>query len=591
MPIYLKSARCFPNECYTCKSRENLIRCKCNMISYCSEDHRQQHLSIHEDFCRAIKALLEKKGITHIYQELNDIYGPEWNTKRKEIRKEIIMKLRGLEGALSPLENFMFYSPRICFDCHETKQEDLINCPHCPIASFCKEHENDKIHEEYCKVMNTYLNVLTTAEKLNIDLDFLSSAFPFTGEKADAIDDLTMTYKTSRTIIFGPMSKSDKIFLINFIDFASKLNNALQKIHDTIPEELTIHIDELTYDFAVAIVNYWEFLLHLNPRIKKLKIVMTTSRDPSRFKKSLCKNCHLEGRNFILEASAKSYEDYMLDENYQEPDILFYVQINIKKMSQGFNKWRELNCPIILQFDSNSNFCQAQHILSSSRAKFRFIHEGQLKTPFGTLSSIENKDYFIIFQSKENNVLQKSSDSVTGGICEGKIGTNTTEILADRNKNKESNKERKSVDYVKPSASSSKRSFAAISGPGEEEKGEKNKKSKTENCKNCKNCSKSNDKENSDPKGEEGKIKKKNDKVNSSQSYLIKRISYLENEIEDLRQQLNLSVNEVTKLQTKLDQLSFNLNKKEKVIKKLLCVIVDNEDIKIEDTDSSENNI
>ncbi|XP_043478097.1 uncharacterized protein LOC122508678 [Leptopilina heterotoma] len=519
MPIYTKSSRCFPNECYICKSRENLIRCECNMISYCSEDHRQQHLSIHEEFCTAIKELLKKKGITHIYQELNTIDGFEWIKKRDKIRKEIIRQLKGLEGTLSPLENFMFYTPRICYECCETK-ENLINCPNCPIASFCKEHEESETHEEYCKVMNTYLNVLTTAEKLNIDLDFLSSGFPFTGEKGDSLDELTVTYKTIDMDPYVFISSECKIFLTNFIDLTSKINNALQKIHDTFPEELTIHIDDFTYDISVGVVNFWEFLLHLNPGIKKLKIVMTTSRDASRLKKSICKNCHLEKRNFILETLEKSYEDYMLEENYQEPNLLFYVQINIKSISERLNKWSELNCPIILQFDSNSNFCEAQHFLSSSRAKFRFIHEGQLKTPFSTLSSIENKDYFIILQSKGSKELEKSVCSARGEICEEKIGTK--------------------------SKRSSKRSFATISEAGEEEKGEKNKKSKTENC------SKSIDKENFDP-NEEGIVAKKNVEVNSSQSFLIEHISFLNNEIEGLRKQLNLSINEVTKLQTKLD--------------------------------------
>ncbi|XP_043472765.1 uncharacterized protein LOC122505319 [Leptopilina heterotoma] len=264
---------------------------------------------------------------------------------------------------------------------------------------------------------------------------------------------------------------------------------------------------------------------------------MTTIPDPSGLKTSLCKNCHSEGRNFILEVSKKSYENYMLDENYQEPDILIYVEINIQRLSQGLNKWSELNCPIILQFDSHSDFCKAQHFLSSSRAKFRFIHEGQLKTPFSTLSSIDNEDYFIILQSKVDKILQKSVCSTTGEI------------------NKKTNT---------PASSSSKRSFVAISEPADEEEGKKNKKSKTENC------SKSIDAENFDPNVEEGKIAKKNDKVNS-QSYLIEHISYLKNENEGLRQQLNSSVNEVTKLQTKLNQVTSDLEK-------ILRGIVDSEE-------------
>ncbi|XP_043478091.1 uncharacterized protein LOC122508674 [Leptopilina heterotoma] len=437
--IYIKSARCFPNECYICKSRENLRRCECNTISYCSEDHRQQHLSIHKDFCKVVKELLKIKGITHIFEELIHIYDPEWTTKREELHEEIIKKLG---RSLSPLENFMFYNPRICFACHETKQEDLINCPHCPIASFCKKHEKNETHKEYCKVMNTYLNILTTAEKLNIDLDFLSFGYPFCSEEKDQYQDyLTITFAVQETEFevekFYKKSKLSKIDRIDFIDVASKINNVLQKTHDTIPEEVTIHIEALTYDHAITKENYWEFLLHLNPHIKKLKIVIITTQNRSNLETSLCQNCHSEGKDLNLEILAKSYDVFMLDENYQKPDILFYVKIVNECNSEKLNKWSEFSFPVVLRFESDSIFCETQHFVFSSTTKFRFIHEGQLKTPFSTLSSIENQDYFIILQSKENKVLEKSCVTVTDEICEEKSGTNTTETVLVENINSE----------------------------------------------------------------------------------------------------------------------------------------------------------
>ncbi|XP_043476157.1 uncharacterized protein LOC122507487 [Leptopilina heterotoma] len=577
-----KMERFLPNECYICKSRDNLKRCECNMISYCSEDHRLKHSPVHESFCKVIKELLKEKKVAHIYEELTNVGGSLWTMKQDEIYQEIEKKL---ERNFSPLENFMFDRPRNCFDCSNTQHEDLNNCPHCALASFCKNHSQDKLHSINCKVMNQYLKILNAAEEFNIDLEFLSPTFPcITEEKVNQVmDSLTLTYHTmdmEENCLKSRLLKKD---LINFMDVASKINRASQKLYETITEELIIHIDALSYEHAITKENYWEFLLHLNPQMKKLKILITATKNLDNLETSLCQNCHLEEKELIVEYSSKTYDDYMLDENYQKPDILFYVQINDECNSERFDKWSELNCPIILRFDSKLNFFKVHHLLSLLIAKFRFIHKGQLKPPFSTLSSIENKDYFIILQSKGNKVLQKSCDTATGEINGENIGTTTTEILVDRNKSKELNEERKSVDRVTISPSSSKRSFAAIDERGEEEAGKKNKKSKTENSNNC---SKSNDKENFDPNGEERKIVKKNDKINSSQSYLIERNSFLENENKDLRKQLNLSLNEVTNLQTKLDHVSFNLNKKEKVIKKLLLVIVDYEDIKIKDTDS-----
>ncbi|XP_043472748.1 uncharacterized protein LOC122505302 [Leptopilina heterotoma] len=559
--VYSKSARFFPNECCICRSREKLIRCECNMISYCSEDHRQQHQSTHKDFCKVVKELLKIKRITHIHEELIFLIGSKWTTKKEEIRYEIIKKLgRGL----SPLETAMWNRPRICFVCHETKQVDLNNCPHCPVATFCKKHKHDEIHDQNCKVMSTYLNILTTANALNIDLDFLSSTFPFVGEGLvfRVIDNLTHTFKLKGTQITSSNSKLSKSNLILFTDIASKINSALNTIHDTIPEELTIHIDALSSKHVITKENYWEFLLHLNPQIRKLKIVIIQTENQNNSKKSLCKTCHSEGKELIIEHLSKSYEDYILDGNYQKPDLLFYVKVDDESNSEILKKCSEFSCPIVLRFESNSNFCKTQHFLLCKTAKFGFIYEGQIKAPFSTLSSIENKDYFIIFQSKGNEVLEKSCDTATGEITEKNIGTTSTEILVDRNRNKE----QKVVDRVTISpSSSSKRSFATISEAEEE----KNKKSKTENCNNC---SKSIDKENFDPNGDEGKLAK--DKVNSSQSYLIEHISYLKKENEGLRQQLDLSISEVTKFQTKFEKVSLDSHKKDEFIKKMLRDIV-----------------
>ncbi|XP_043476071.1 uncharacterized protein LOC122507434 [Leptopilina heterotoma] len=702
--IYSKSARCFPNECYICRSRENLIRCECKMISYCSEDHRQQHLSIHKDFCKVVKELLKLKGITHIHEELIYIFGPEWSTRKQEIRKEIIKKLG---RTLSPLELAMWSRPRICFVCHETKQADLNNCPHCPIATFCKEHKHDEFHDENCKLMNTYLKVLTTAEELNIDLDFLSSAFPFTGVGIlfRGIDVLTLTYKPNNMEERCSKSRLLKKDLINFMDAASKINSALNKIHDTIPEKLTIHIDALSSEHAIIKKDYWEFLLHLNPQIKHLKIAITQTENRND-SKCLCKNCHSEGKELIIEYSSKSYDDYMLDENYLKPDILFYVQINDECNSERLNNWSEFNCPVILRFDTNLNFFKIQHFLLFKTEKFRSIYEGQIKAPFSTLSSIEHEDYFIILQSKENKVLENSCDTITDEICEETIAKNTTQSLLvvkdidsenlncaeniitdaakttqseskdstkflpnehqsasnsfiesnkiiienentntdeteleknstnEKMENKSSNnlaepavhtpnaeeiKEQKSEDQRTISPSSSVCSFVIISEPGEEKEEKITENSKTEenekfsksvdneflapNEDGGKNAEGDNtQKKNIEERNEEKEGNKKislscksfenNDFRFSQSSYLLEHISYLRNEIEGLRQQLNLSVNEVTNLQTKLEKVSLDSHKKDEFIKKILCDIVDFADIKIEYTDSlSENNI
>ncbi|XP_043476153.1 uncharacterized protein LOC122507483 [Leptopilina heterotoma] len=695
-----KMERFLPNECYVCKSRDDLIRCDCNLISYCSEAHRLNHLPIHEKFCKLIKKLMIEKELSHIYEELTNLRGSEWTTKQTEIFEEIKNKLG---RKVSPLEYVMFQRPRICFVCYTTEQENLTNCPDCPVASFCENHPHDKIHTINCKIMKRYLNVLNTAEELNIDLEFLSDNFPCItdGKETGTMGELTKTFIVADMRLNCTNSRLLKVSLINLMNIFSKLQNALQKIYGRIPEEIVIHIDALSYKHAIRRENYWEFLFHLNPMIRELKIVIVVNEilNNNLENCSLCESCSSKGKKLTVTILAKSYDDYMLDENYQKPDILFYVKINDECNSERLNKWSELDFPIVLRFDINSNFCKTQHFLSFSTAKFKFIYEGQLTTPFATLSSIENRDYFIILQSKEKKVLQKSCGTVTDKICEETIDTNRTEIplevkkigfenlqyknnstdaIADTSKitpselkdnsdnnekskletngnqsaaafllkafmnentktneteveensnnekmenknlnilaepavhtsNDEQIKEQKSEDKtLSPSSSSSVCSFVIISKSKEEEKEKKEeeveKNTVIENSKpeENDNCSKSieNDKSSDTEEDEknntqliekrrEEEEEQKNDKdfrvkmgnfdnsqTNFSQLFLIDHISYLNKEIDELRKRLNASIEEVSKQQTKYEQSFSTLIEENKLMRKVLCDIV-----------------
>ncbi|XP_043478081.1 putative uncharacterized protein DDB_G0282133 isoform X2 [Leptopilina heterotoma] len=237
--------------------------------------------------------------------------------------------------------------------------------------------------------------------------------------------------KLTRTFIVKDMkldclkSRLLKNGLIQFMDVASKVQNALQKIYGRIPEEIVIHVDAFFSTHAITRVNYWEFFMHLNPMVRKLKIVIVLNRILNNKLEncSLCESCSSKEKELSVKFLAKSYDDFMLDENYQKPNILFYVQVE-ECNSEKVKKWSEFNFPVVLRFESDSNFSKTPQFLALS-TKFRFIYDGQIKAPFSTLSSIENKDYFIIFQSKENK--GKSFDLVTGENCGEKIGTSTIE--------------------------------------------------------------------------------------------------------------------------------------------------------------------
>ncbi|XP_043478070.1 uncharacterized protein LOC122508660 [Leptopilina heterotoma] len=573
---YSKEARFFPNECYICKSRKKLQRCDCNMIAYCSDNHRQKHLPIHENFCKAIKELLKEKGLTHIYDELNYLFGSDWTKKREQICRKLMNKLG---RCLTSLEVTMCYSPRVCFVCWQSKQEDLDNCPNCPVASFCKQHPFNEIHTKNCQTMNYYLNILNTADELNVDLSFLSSTFPFISDekKIGVLDGLTYTIKLNDIRSNSVQSRLLKINLFNFIDIASKFNNSLQKIYDNFPDDILIHIDAISQDHAIIKENYWEFLLHLNPFLKKLNIVLVGKNDKTE-NNSLCEKCQLEGKSLNVENYSKSYNDYILEKNYRVPQVLFYFKIengNLKKLN-----FHQISSPIVLLCDSNLNYRKAQYFLSFLVKKLEIIHEGQINTAFSEKHLFDTDDHFIIFKNKEN--LRKKD----------KISTSDDEKFEDEFKNslewKASESEKLQKEFVayqdknlkSLSSNSSLCSFIVISEKDEnlnkiEQKVNKHMAENSEffslderDANNCENETKS-----------ENNYFSGNSELKNRQSFLLEHNLYLKNENQGLREQLNSSIEEITKLQIKLQQISSDLNEKNKLVGKILNDIVNVTDV------------
>ncbi|XP_032685276.1 uncharacterized protein LOC116850748 isoform X10 [Odontomachus brunneus] len=76
-----------PNICHVCKRpSENLITCnKCNMISYCSKEHQEEHKFSHLDMCNAIAIVITDTPFWVTYRN-----SEEWIESRREIVLKIL---------------------------------------------------------------------------------------------------------------------------------------------------------------------------------------------------------------------------------------------------------------------------------------------------------------------------------------------------------------------------------------------------------------------------------------------------------------------------------------------------------------------
>ncbi|XP_043478049.1 uncharacterized protein LOC122508646 [Leptopilina heterotoma] len=391
--------RFFPNECYICKSRKKLERCDCKTIAYCSKEHRLQHLSVHESFCKAIQEVIKEKALLRFHKKLppkmdnNDIWNDASGDKLDLEKK--------LGRNMTPLELSMWIRPRVCFTCNSSKGY-LHSCPDCPIVSFCKSHKTNQAHTQHCKLMNRYLKTLSTAEELNIDLQFLPLCFPYTTERFEFLDPLTYTVNDYHYESKCNESASTKENLIDFINIASKLNVALEKIYDKVPEKIVLHIEGLHHNRAILKEHYWEFLLHANPKIKNLKIVITKNNllKSSSENYSLCEKCVKTERKLSVEKCSLDYEDYLLQDNYQVPDVLFYFKYINDYNFKRFNEWIKIGCSIILLTFKKNDFFREPYFLAFLHGNLEMIFNGEINTAFNEKQEFETDSHFVIFQTK-----------------------------------------------------------------------------------------------------------------------------------------------------------------------------------------------
>lgn len=396
---FRKEGRFFPNECYVCKTTTKLIRCECNMISYCGKDHQLSHWPIHENFCKALMIFLKENKLSHIYEKLYDVYESDWSKIKTQIRRDLTTKLG---RPMSTLENAMFSRPRVCFVCCHVKQDELKNCPGCPVASFCKSHPTNKIHNDNCQPMKNYLNLIKTADELNVDLKFLPSTFPFIQDevKNDIRDFLTFTVEMGNSHAEIYSSRFAKINFNDFVNIASKIHVALEKI-ENLPEELTIHIDALRSKDSILKTNYWELILHLNPKIRMLKIVITGSKfNPPM--EDLCESCRSLKKILLIEIDKLPYEQYMLKEYYKMPDVIIYCRVEDGTDTKKINTWNYVGCPVIFINNSIEIFEKTKKQIEFL-SQFQIVFEGKISTPFNYESSCEN---FLIFKLRVETPLK-----------------------------------------------------------------------------------------------------------------------------------------------------------------------------------------
>ncbi|EFN78502.1 hypothetical protein EAI_07996, partial [Harpegnathos saltator] len=313
----------YSNVCHVCKKENNndLISCaECDMISYCSDEHKQLHNEKHREICGYLKEYIKshmgnETGVDHV----------TWINSRLQFLNSIKKRL---SRKLEPYEEQMILFAKSCFSCHQ--QIHLENCRRCYSINYCVVHAQEfKIqHESRCNEllfgMNLDILYLNTCPLKNRFLNFWQSnpiedMETFINQYVRANATLTKEIKSWEVkcylysdYVSGPLT----------LFYAMRDANLLHFLNIS-PPKCIIHIVVSTYH-DIEYLAAWELLSHLLcPAIKILKIVLIGQELTQKVGSILlCCNCINKELKVKYEFCPKLYCDYMKCQTYEQPSVV-----------------------------------------------------------------------------------------------------------------------------------------------------------------------------------------------------------------------------------------------------------------------------
>ncbi|XP_051160609.1 uncharacterized protein LOC127281125 [Leptopilina boulardi] len=426
----------YPNECYVCGVTTSLRRCsRCHLISYCGEVHQKNDWTSHKTFCSVISMIMRINDLSHLYENSKGFTSQKWIQERMNMIKHVSSLL---DRNIQINEIQMLTFPRSCIVCHDTKQENLTNCPHCPLISFCKLHSNTLRHNEECLKINACYN-------FEIDCDnFRERAFTLIYKILDSQQMELLKKPTTiddylNQILDHSLNIDDKMkkYLAAILAPSLTIFNSIEKLNYQPSTKLTININ--TRDNLNTFPQHWEILLHLLPNLKYLKIILDnddtiTIRDDV----SLCKKCTTMKRKLIT----KTLNEENCDD-FGKFDLSFFSNLNVPdnwdiEWELVNNVWKLFNCPIIFMISTE---------IQMKRLKNKLKHDNYWKqlicfdgsndfapaTPYRSTDDwtiVEDKKYLLILNTTAS--IQKK---IPKNLSKTKSETNSSNKISSLNKN------------------------------------------------------------------------------------------------------------------------------------------------------------
>lgn len=295
-----------------------------------------------------------------------------------------------LNRKLEPYEKEMFKFPKACYVCHKPDTRELVDCPSCPCASFCKEHKDDPFHVARCQQLG-----------FCYDMDIASTVFirhpprnsiPYHTEKAY----LPASIKHFIELYMN----EDKTLLVNsdiqtahtseYLTRPLTLLHALEKLEYLPGSTMTIHVIGANL-IELDGVEIWETLLHWIPSLTTLKIILVgPDLDNEKSECSICDCCMEKGMKLNLETYGLLYKEYVDIDTFVKPDIIAGFNV-------GIAEWENVGSP-------EDTWSQSLLVLPEQKCPFVLTSytDGELKKEHARLCKVLNKKLDCLYGGKND---------------------------------------------------------------------------------------------------------------------------------------------------------------------------------------------
>lgn len=341
-----------PNICHVCKRRLETCQeffkvCECNMISYCSDEHKKIHQKQHHDLCDAILKVNGHK----LLLDISNISIVEWVNIKKQLLKLVQAEV---QRELEPYEVQMFLFVKSCFVCHTQPDREGF-CKNCHCINYCNDHKYAlHLHKHFCSQLELGLSLELDIIKLsnseypkmtfidnfpNLD-KHLCNMLEFIKQYVLKPEQNTwFTYEFVCTdYMSGPLTVFYGITEMQLISDSSKK-----------PKPFIIHI--ITAKFMDTFnLPAWELLIHLfNISLIVVMIEPKLNKELQNSTNTLCGLCERRSNTLLFEFYPLLYDDYVKTPSYKSPNLI--VGFNVKfseNWSESIHTIQAQNCPLFL---------------------------------------------------------------------------------------------------------------------------------------------------------------------------------------------------------------------------------------------------